>query len=208
MRRFTILGLMGLVLGVAVAIAALRNADDYWAGGMMLATVLLIGVVTLGAAYSSGRRRAGRLGFVVFAGGYFVLAFLGLSDQNMAKLPTAWLLVYVHQRVAPSQTFTVTLSSNTGPGQVVSSTLLTDHGTRIPITRANTATTTTTTQFALALDDARWKSLLPGAANYEAFTAIGHCLFALLVGLLGMIIARRCQARQQRHLEADPVAAA
>jgi hypothetical protein len=58
MRRFTILGLMGLVLGVAVAVAALRNADDYWAGGMMLATGLLIGVATLGAAYHSDRRRA------------------------------------------------------------------------------------------------------------------------------------------------------
>ena len=59
MRRVTILGLMGLVLGVAVAIAALRNADDYWAGGLMLATALLIGMVTLGAVYHSGRRRAG-----------------------------------------------------------------------------------------------------------------------------------------------------
>src|SRR5207248_9371795 len=57
MRRFTILGLMGLVLGMAVAIAALRNADDYWAGGLMLGTALLIGVVSLGAYYDSGRDR-------------------------------------------------------------------------------------------------------------------------------------------------------
>ena len=110
MRRFTILGLMGLVLGVAIAVAALRNADDYWAGGLILATAHLIGVVTLGAVYHTGRRRAGRLGFAVFTGGYFALAFLGLSDQNLAKLPTTWLLVYVHQRVAAPQTFTVTLT--------------------------------------------------------------------------------------------------
>ena len=49
MRRFTIIGLMALVLGMAVAIAALRNADDYWAGGFILATALLIGVAALGA---------------------------------------------------------------------------------------------------------------------------------------------------------------
>ena len=47
MRRFTILGLMGLVLGLAIAIAALRNADDHWAGGLLLATALLIGVAAL-----------------------------------------------------------------------------------------------------------------------------------------------------------------
>lgn len=35
LRRFTILGLMGLVLAIAIAIAALRNADDYF--GMVIA---------------------------------------------------------------------------------------------------------------------------------------------------------------------------
>src|SRR5215813_13329259 len=103
MRRFTILGLMGSVLGMAVAIAALRNADDNWAGGLLLGTAVLIGVVTLGAFYHSGRRRAGRLGFAVFGGGYFALAFLGLSDHNLGRLPTSWLLFYVHQRVTPPQ---------------------------------------------------------------------------------------------------------
>ena len=32
-RRLTILSLMGLVLVLGVAIAALRNADDYWGAG-------------------------------------------------------------------------------------------------------------------------------------------------------------------------------
>ena len=40
--------------------------------------------------------------------------------------------------------------------------------------------------------------MLPGAANYEAFSVVGHCQFALLAGLLGMVIARRYQARQER----------
>ena len=103
MRRFSIRSLMAFVVVSAVAIAALRNADDFWAGGLLLATALLIGVATLGTVYHSGRRRAARLGFAVFAGGYFALAFLGLSNQNLAKLPTTGLLVYVHQRVAPPQ---------------------------------------------------------------------------------------------------------
>jgi hypothetical protein len=206
MRRFTILGLMGLVLGMAVAIAALRNADDYWAGGLMLATALLIGVITLGAFYSSGRQRAGRLGFVVFGGGYFALAFLGLSDLNLAKLPTTWLLIYVHQRVAP-QTFILTVTGGRA-GQTGQGTILTSNVTSGP--GANTVTTTTTwlapASGVNGDPSARWRSLLPGAVNYAAFSVVGHCLFALLSGLLGMVIAWGYQARQERALETDPVA--
>jgi hypothetical protein len=206
MRRFTILALMGLVLGMAVAIAALRNADDYWAGGVLLGTAVLIGVSTLGAVYHSGHRRAGRLGFAVFGGGYFALAFLGLSEQNLAKLPTTWLLTYVHQRVAPPLTFTVTLTG-TAPSGVGQGTVLTSNVTPGPL--ANSVTTTTTSQFAVTGlasggTSARWKAVLPGATNYEAFSAVGHSLFAVLAGLLGMAIARKYHARQERAPEVGP----
>jgi hypothetical protein len=209
MRRFTILGLMGLVFGVAVAVAALRNADDYWAGGLLLATPLLIGFVTLGAVYHSGRPRARRLGFAVFAGGYFALAFLGRLDQN-AKLPTTWLLLYVHQQVATTQTYALAFTS-AAPGQTSQGTILMTNVTPGP--SANTVTTTTTSQVILTNNvsvatPARWKSLLPGAANYESFSIVGHSLFTLLAGLLGMVIARRHQARQERALETDTVAEA
>ncbi len=206
MRRFTILGLMGLVLGMAVAIAALRNADDSWAGGFLLGTPAIIGVVTLGAVYQSGRRRAARLGFAVFGGGYFALAFLGLSGQNLAKLPTTWLLDYVHARVASPAMVALTLMGS-APGQYGQGTILTSNVAPGPL--ANTVTTTTTAQFTLtgvATDgtSARWKALLPGAANHEAFSIIGQCLFALLAGLLGMFIARTYQARQERARATGP----
>jgi hypothetical protein len=196
MRRVTIVGLMGLVLGLAVAIAALRNADDSCVGGLMLATAPLIGVAALGAVYHSGRRRPGRLGFTVFAGAYSALAFLGLSDRDLAKLPTSWLLTYIHQRVAPPLTFTVTLAG-TGTGQTGQGTVLLSDVTPGPL--ANTATTATTSQFAVTSGagggtPARWKAMLPGAANYEAFSVVGHCQFALLAVLLGTLIARRYQA--------------
>src|SRR4051794_26136035 len=100
MHRFTILGLMGLVLALAVAIAALRNADESWAGGLLLATPLLLSAALVGGLCGAERSRARRLGFAVFGWSYFALAFLGLSDQSLGKLPTTWLLSYVHQRVA------------------------------------------------------------------------------------------------------------
>src|SRR5262249_61336937 len=63
MRRFTILSLMGLILVLALAIAALRNATDSWAGGMLLATPLLLSVALVGTSCGEGRSRARRLGF-------------------------------------------------------------------------------------------------------------------------------------------------
>ena len=106
--------------------------------------------------------------------------------------------------------FTATLTGNT-PGQTGQVTILTSN--IAPGRQPNTVLATTTAQFtsapAVSGDaSARWRSLLPGAANYEAFSVVGHCQFTLLARLLGMIIARRYQARQQRRLETEPVALA
>jgi hypothetical protein len=141
------------------------------------------------------------LGFVVFCGGYFALAFLGLSDQDLAKLPTTWLLRYVHERVAPPQTYSFTFTSPTpGTGQGTGTVVLNNvSGGPLP----GTITTTTTSQYSVAgaiitTTSPRWRAMLPGAANYDAFSAVGHCLFALAAGLLGIVIARRYQARQDQ----------
>jgi hypothetical protein len=208
MRRFTILSLMGLVLAAAIAAAALRNADDYWAGGLMLLTALLIGVAALGAFYHSGRRRANRLGFVVFAGGYLALAFLGLSDRNLAKLPTSWLLNYVSQQVAPGQTFSIVYGYSApvqAPALITSSkpvaltaTITANSTTPYVVTQPFTAASTSSGNPAT-----RWNSLLPGAANLDAFSAVGHSLFALVAGLLGIVIARRYQARREHDEQSD-----
>src|SRR5262249_8554796 len=139
---------------------------------------------------------AGSLGFAVFGGGYFALAFLGLSHHNLEKLPTSWLLLYVHQRVAPAQAYSLVLTTNAG-GQPQGTVLL-SNVTAGPT--PNTITTTTTTQYVAASGvsanaSGRWMAMLPGAANYEAFSAVGHCLFALLAGLLGVVIARWARIR-------------
>jgi hypothetical protein len=204
MRRFTILGLMGLVFGLAVAIATLRNADDTWAGGLLLGIALFLGVLALGAMFHTDRRREWRLGFAVFGGGYFALAFLGLSEQNLTRLPTSWLLMYVHQRAAPPQTFRVLLTS-LNPGPAGQGTVLTSNVSSGPT--ANTITTTTTMKYALTKSanvnqPNGWRQLLPGAANYEAFSVVGHCLFALLSGLMGAFLALRIAAKRNRALAA------
>jgi hypothetical protein len=37
----------------------------------------------------------------------------------------------------------------------------------------------------------KWKAMLSGAVNYEAFSIVGDCLFVLLAGQLGAIMALR-----------------
>ena len=74
-----------------------------------------------------------------------------------------------------------------------------------PVTNTVTTTTTSLVTVAGTTSDgssARWKALMPGEANFEAFKVVGHSLFALLAGLLGAVIARRYHARQERALEA------
>src|SRR5258708_641851 len=99
MKRFTILSLMGIVVVLAVGIAALRQADDDWAGGMLRATPLFLCTALVGGLCGKEASRSRRLGFASFGWAYFALAFLGLSDDNLARLPTSRLLQYVHQQV-------------------------------------------------------------------------------------------------------------
>jgi hypothetical protein len=204
MRRFTILSLMGVVLGVAVAAAALRSANNYWAGGLLAATVILIGTAALGAVYSAGSRRAARLGFVIFAAGYFALAFLGLFDQIRAMLPTTRLLTYIHDLAASTPIYPGYIVSQpyfvTQPGQFA--TFPSNNSAAPPLVfgPAPGAPAITPPIAVSPSGDASngWNLLLPGAANYEAFNVVGHCLFTLLAGLLGAVVALRCQAKQTR----------
>jgi hypothetical protein len=166
MRRFSIRSLMAFVLVSAVVLTALRNADDAWAGGMILGTPLLLGVALIAALCGRERSRAGRLGFAILGGGYLALAFLGLSERDLAKLPTTRLLIYVHQQVSPPL---FVFQGASGPP--------------VPLVVVTTS---------------HWSHLLPGAANLEAFSVVGHCLFALLVGLLGATVAVWFSARRER----------
>ena len=70
MRHFNIRGLMSVILGLAVAFAALRNADYYWSGGLLIVTLVLMGTAILAVVYERGRSQAGGLGFRVFGGAY------------------------------------------------------------------------------------------------------------------------------------------
>jgi hypothetical protein len=199
MKRFSILRLMGLILVLAVAIAALRDANDVWSTILPLLTLGVIGVALLGVVYSRGKARAGWLGFALFGGVYHLLA-MGpwISDQTRPTLPTTRLLDYVHTKVVyGGSSRTVFLNANF--------TNTSAQGLVYPIPPANyTVTAPSQPQVVMFTSNAspappsQLLRILPGAANYVPFQRVGHSLAALLAGLLGAWIARRfCRKRTE-----------
>jgi hypothetical protein len=102
MRRYTIRSLMALVILAAVGLAALRSANELWAGLMLLVALATIGVTLLGTIISRGRERAWWAGFAFFAGSYLLLAEgPWLSPWLRPQLGTTHLLNELHSRLMP-----------------------------------------------------------------------------------------------------------
>jgi hypothetical protein len=84
--RFRITALMGLVLFVGVAFAALRDASEWWAGALLVVTIGLLLTACLGVVYRTGGDRAFWLGMLVFGGGYLLLSRFVFTDATTSPL--------------------------------------------------------------------------------------------------------------------------
>src|SRR6184192_4085180 len=94
--RFSIGGLMGVVLVAAIGLAALRNASEPWAGVMLLLTHGVLGFAAIGVVCRRHVERAWWLGFSLFGWGYLALvAFWPWYDFP----PTTTLLEVVGPRL-------------------------------------------------------------------------------------------------------------
>src|SRR5436305_4059371 len=97
--RISIARLMGVVSVIAVGAAALKIADEVWAGVMLALTIGLLGVAVLGALYGREARRAFWVGALLFGAAYLVPSVV---EATRPKLPTTRLLTYAHSKLAPS----------------------------------------------------------------------------------------------------------
>jgi hypothetical protein len=166
--RFTISSLLGLVFFVAIAFAALRQADDLWDSvvfsltlGILLASVLL-------AIHRSESRRAFWLGFALFG-----WAYLGASliPPIEARLLTTRALAYLDSKVPGHDPFVRF-------GFTPDGTLAIDQSSTIRI-----------------WDAATGRPLTGPTGTSEHFLRIGHSLTALVLAFLGGHLSRSLYAR-------------
>lgn len=100
--RFSIAGMMAVVVLLALGLAALRSPSSLSAGIAFLSVGAILLAAILGAVYHRGRRQAFWLGFALFGWSYFVLSLLPLDRNEVSPfLPTTRLLDEVHRRVRP-----------------------------------------------------------------------------------------------------------
>jgi hypothetical protein len=92
--RFSIAGLMGIVLVAAVGMASLRNASEIWAGAMVLMTCGILALSAVGVFCGSRSGRPWWLGFCAFGGTYMVLSGCW-STSSLTRLPTTDVLEYL-----------------------------------------------------------------------------------------------------------------
>lgn len=170
---------MALIVAIAVAFAALRNANTWWAGGVLLLTLGLLGYAIL--ASINGRRAW--LGFLVACGGYFV-AVRTLPEQEIGWLPASQAITYIQLRVPGVMTITTSYAPTGATARA-----------RILLTSTNMTMSansmTITGNAPVASSRIPWGTLLPGAANSQEFRSIGQNLFALIFGWLGALVSRR-----------------
>ena len=218
MRRVSIIGLIGLVFTVAVGLAALRHADETWVGILLTLTLGLLGVATLGVIQLRDGERAWWLGFALFEGGYLVLAFgPWFAEHVQPKLATTRLLSGVHAHVASSSSDLGSLyglrtealnelnmhkmsKSHDDPSLVPFQKALDRLDARIAALQGSPARS-----FGVwgpqpptpkpAPSNRWWQAALPGVKDHDPFLQVGHCLFALLAGLIGTVISCRFHAR-------------
>lgn len=190
MRRVSIAALMLVVLVCAVAVAALRQASDAWAGGLLMLTLAVLGSAVFGAVYRREGRRAFWLGFAAFGWGYLALA-MGpwFAEQVAPKLPTTLLLNYAHACAHPEPPDAAywLLSRRLSTRQAGSPN---PRGLALALGDGTTGSRPAPLSLSLGL-------AVTGPTNLEQFARIGHCLFALVAAVAGGLIARGFQRTNQ-----------
>jgi hypothetical protein len=144
--RFSIAGLMALVLAIAIALAALRSASETWAGFVLLGTLGAFCIAFVGAFCRAGAERGFWIGFVVFG-----FVYMNATFNPNELWPTL-----------PTQNFLEVLARWFGATHPVPKLI----GGRVVNVFVGNSTT----------------------GRAEPFFQIGHCLLALLFGILGALI--------------------
>jgi hypothetical protein len=190
--RFTIASLLGLVILVAVAVAALREATDAWDSGVFGVTLVVLLTSVLLAMHRTESRKAFWLGFALFGWAYLVMS---LVPPIEVRLPTTQGLAFLDSKVADrpaSMTFGLPTSSSNGT--------LND-AKRYWASKVNGSTIDSSQTATVRLWDAATGRLVVGpSGTSENFVRIGHSLLALVLAFVGGCLSRSLRAKEGRPM--------
>jgi hypothetical protein len=181
--RFTIGGLLGIVVFIAVAFAALRVATDLWDSGVVTAALSALMASLLMTVHRRDRKRTFWLGFALFGWSYLIVS---LVPPVGSRLVTTKGLAYLDSKVADrgiTLARAVTASGGTtstwSPSPVFA---FSPDGKRLSSDQGGS----------LYVWDAGTGKLLSGPnGTTENFVRIGHSLIALVMGFFGGCLSRR-----------------
>jgi hypothetical protein len=183
--RFTIGGMLALVVFLAVSIAALREATDLWDSGVFTAALGVLLAAVLLAVHRTGRQRAFWLGFALFGWAYLAASLVPPAE---ARLLTTKGLAYPDSKV-PGRTFAYSVNirwPNPGKGNTVQALAFTPDGSDLA----------TNQQGVVRFWNATTGVLLAGPDGTTAsFVRIGHSILALLLGFAGGRLSRWLSGR-------------
>jgi hypothetical protein len=173
--RFTIAGLMGLVVVVAVGVAALRFASELWAGLLLMPTLGVLGAAVHAFHERAGSRRSWWRGFALFGWGYLVLAMGPWSSEAIAPhLPTTMGLDALYARLHPK---VEEVEKDRRPLALRQ---------YIDLVNASSATPSY-----VSIGNGKFVVVgSPPGPTPEPFRRVGHCLWALLVAGVGGVVGR------------------
>jgi hypothetical protein len=193
--RFSIASLLGLVLFLGVALAAIRQATGLWDSAVFTTTFGLLLVSVLLAVHCKEHRRAFWLGFALFG---WVALMASLVPPVESRLITTKLLAYLDSELMGRDTrtrLTLYLREIAMAQDALAERLATpaDSGgaSQVPITlKANV-----------------WARRLigGGSGTSENFMRIGHSLIALVLAWVGGHLSRYLYVRNQRVQSRDPI---
>jgi hypothetical protein len=192
MRRISIRALMAIVAVPALGLAALKDANEWWAGTMLLFAIAAVGISMAGAIIMRGRERCWWATFAFFSGGYLVLTFApGFSTAVGPRLVTNTALDSLYSQFLASST-----------REPLPQVLWWQHSRalkeveRLRAEKREPGDSQLDSAMRILIN---LETQFQGVADRRDFTRVGHSLFAMLAGLLGGALAVWFHDRRERQ---------